>query len=84
VQVRTSKDGAEDLQSSKEKAREVLNETGGDGDDSPSHHDGDQKVRRSDTGDDHIGWDTEEDVSDKENRDTCLVLDIGQTQVLDQ
>ena len=55
---------------SKEKAREqethvVLGETGGDRDSGPGHHDGDEESWYLDTGDQHVGGDTSDDITDE-------------------
>lgn len=55
----------------------VLGETGSDRDDGPSHHDGDEEGWDLDTGDQHVGGDTSDDITDKQDRDTGLVLYVA-------
>lgn len=68
--------------SGQEKTHIVLGETGSDGDNGPGHHDGDEEGGNFDSSDQHIGGDTGQDVTDKENRDTGLILDIGKTKIV--
>ena len=68
--------------SGQEKTHVILGETGGYGDNGPGHHDGDEEGGNFDSSDQHIGGDTGQDVTDKEDRDTGLVLDIGKTKIV--
>lgn len=71
-------------ESRQEQTREVLGQTSGDGNNGPGHHDAAKEDRGPDSSDDHVGGNTKEDVSDEEDRDTGLVLNVGKGQVLDQ
>jgi hypothetical protein len=80
----TTSEGHTEEESSKEETHKVFGKTSGDGDDGPSQHDTDEEGGDLDSGDEHVGRDTSDDVSDKEDRDTGLVLDVGQTEVVFQ
>lgn len=63
--------------SGEQETGKVLGETGSDGNDGPGHHDRDEEGGDLDSGEKHVRRDTSDDISDKEDRDTCLVLHVG-------
>lgn len=69
-------------ESSEEETDKVLAERGADGEDGPGDHDAAEEERGLDSGHQHVGRDTGDDVSDKEDGDTGLVLNVGDTKIL--
>lgn len=69
-------------EASKEETDVSARESSADGNDGPEHHDTDEELGRIDPGDEHVGGDTHKDVTDEEDGDACLVLSVGDAEVV--